>query len=57
VHDFPNDGRAEDAMFLRAEIRSRQGNVEGARQVARAYLARYPNGLRAPDARRMVSAP
>lgn len=50
VRDFPSDTRVEDAMFLIAEARMRRGDVPGAKEAARAYLRRFPNGLRAPAA-------
>lgn len=57
VRDFSNDARAEDAMFLIADGRARRGDEAGARAAARAYLQRYPDGLRAPAARRLAGAP
>lgn len=50
VRDFPSDTRVEDAMFLIAEARMRRGDVPGAKEAARAYLRRFPDGLRAPAA-------
>lgn len=55
VRDYPGDARAEDAMFLIADGRARRGDDAGARSAARAYLQRYPDGLRAPAARRLAS--
>lgn len=54
VRDFPADSRAEDAMFLVADARARRGDPTGAREAARAYLRRFPNGLRAPAAERLA---
>lgn len=54
VRDFPADSRAEDAMFLVADARARRGDTTGARDAARAYLRRFPNGLRAPAAERLA---
>lgn len=54
VRDFPGDARAEDAMFLRAESRSRLGDKAGAALLARRYLDSYPNGLRRPEAKRLA---
>lgn len=50
----PGDARVEDALFLRAVCASRLGNNEGARARAREYLARYPQGFRVADARRLA---
>ena len=55
VRQFPNDSRAEDAMFLLADARARGGDSRGARDAARAYLQRFPNGLRAPAANRLAA--
>jgi len=52
--EFPSDSRAEDAMFLLAEVRARRGDLAGAREAARAYLRRFPAGLRAPAATRLA---
>jgi TolA-binding protein len=52
--DHPGDARVEDSTFLRAVARARRGDTEGARAVAIAYLQRYPNGLRAQEARRLL---
>jgi hypothetical protein len=54
VRDFPKDSRVEDAMFLVADARSHRGDASGAKAAARAYLARFPEGLRAPAARRLA---
>jgi ferric-dicitrate binding protein FerR (iron transport regulator) len=54
VRDFPRDGRAEDAMFLRADARARRGDGAGAAAAAREYLAAFPRGLRRPEAERMA---
>jgi hypothetical protein len=53
----PEDARQEDSMFLRAVARARRGDAAGARAAARAYLERYPNGLRAPEAKRLAESP
>jgi TolA-binding protein len=52
--DHADDTRAEDAAFLRAEARARHGDFQGARAAARAYLRRYPDGLRRLDAERIA---
>lgn len=57
VRAFPGDSRTEDAMFLIADARARRGDASGARDAARAYLTRYPSGLRAPAATRLASSP
>ncbi len=54
VRAFPGDSRTEDAMFLIADARARRGDTNGARDAARAYLTRYPSGLRAPAATRLA---
>lgn len=54
VRDFPRDGRAEDAMFLRAKLRARQGDSAGAAALARQYLQAYPRGFRRPEAERLA---
>jgi len=48
------DARREDSTFLRAVARARRGDAAGARATARQYLERYPNGLRAPEAKRLA---
>lgn len=53
--DFPSDSRVEDALFLRAETRSRRGDEAGTRAAARAYLKRFPAGLRRPEAERLAA--
>jgi ferric-dicitrate binding protein FerR (iron transport regulator) len=52
----PGDSRCEDAMFLRAIGASRRGDVATAAARAKEYLAAYPQGLRRPQAERLVSA-
>ena len=52
--EFPSDTRAEDALFLLADARARRGDTAGAKVAARAYLQRFPNGLRAPAAERLA---
>jgi FecR protein len=54
VRDFPRDGRAEDATFLRAKARARRGDTAGAKAVAREYLRAFPRGLRRPEAERLA---
>jgi hypothetical protein len=54
LREFPSDSRAQDAMFLIADARARRGDTAGARQAARAYLERFPEGLRAPAAARLA---
>jgi hypothetical protein len=56
VRDFPRDGRAEDAMFLRADARARRGDAGGAAAAAREYLRAFPRGLRRPEAERLAGA-
>jgi TolA-binding protein len=48
------DARQEDSAFLRAVARARRGDAAGARATAREYLERYPKGLRAPEAARLM---
>ncbi len=50
----PNDARVEDAAFLRALARARRGDRDGARQLAREYLQRYPKGLRKLEAEQLA---
>jgi ferric-dicitrate binding protein FerR (iron transport regulator) len=54
AREFPNDSRAEDALFLRADARARRGDREGASRAAADYLKRYPNGFRRAEAQRLV---
>lgn len=54
IHDFPRDGRAEDAMFLRAKLRARRGDSAGAAAIAREYLRIFPRGFRKPEAERLA---
>ena len=54
AREFPNDSRAEDALFLRADARARRGDREGARRAAADYLKRYPNGFRRAEAQRLT---
>lgn len=54
IRDFPRDGRAEDAMFLRAQGRIRRGDRAGAAAIAREYLQAFPRGLRRPEAESMA---
>lgn len=55
IRDFPRDGRAEDAMFLRAKVRARQGDAAGAAAMAEAYLKTFPRGFRRPEAERLAA--
>ena len=57
ANDFPTDTHTEDAMFLLADARARRGDSASARDAARAYLRRFPNGLRAPAAARLAGDP
>jgi hypothetical protein len=50
----PADPRAEDATFLSAVASARRGDQQGARALAKRYLARYPNGLRRREAERLA---
>lgn len=54
IRDFPRDGRAEDAMFLRAKARARRGDSAGAASIARDYLKAFPRGFRRPEAERLA---
>ena len=54
IRDFPRDGRAEDAMFLRAKSRARRGDAAGAAAIAREYLKAFPRGFRRPEAERLA---
>jgi hypothetical protein len=47
------DPRVEDAAFLAAVARARQGDRAGARALAQHYLDRYPRGLRRAEAERL----
>jgi hypothetical protein len=51
--ETPADPRIEDAFFLRAVATARQGKKAIAADLARAYLARFPKGLRRPEAERI----
>jgi ferric-dicitrate binding protein FerR (iron transport regulator) len=51
--DHPKNGHVEDTLFLRALTRLRRGDDAGAKNLAREYLKRYPNGFRAPEAERL----
>lgn len=54
VAAHPDDARSEDAAFMRVVAHVRTGDKSGASRLARAYLARWPNGLRAVEARAVV---
>jgi ferric-dicitrate binding protein FerR (iron transport regulator) len=56
ARDYPSDARCEDTSFLRAVSRSRLGDAAGAADLARAYLARYPQGLRRHEAERLAGS-
>jgi len=55
VRDMPSDPRIEDALFLRAVANGRLGRNMIASDLARAYLARFPKGLRRPEAARIAA--
>jgi ferric-dicitrate binding protein FerR (iron transport regulator) len=55
LRSFPGDPSAEDATFLRAVCHDRLGDRAGAATLAKAYLARYPGGLRAPEAEKLAA--
>ena len=46
----PADARVEDAAFLRAVGHARSGDRSGAAALARAYLERFPQGMRRREA-------
>jgi anti-sigma factor ChrR (cupin superfamily) len=56
---FADDPRAEDAAFLRVVVLARGSERAALRAAARAYLAKYPHGFRAPEVERLLkeSAP
>lgn len=54
--EFPADARCEDASFLRAVCRQKLGDAKGAAQLARAYLDRWPSGLRRTEAERLAKS-
>lgn len=56
LRKFPGDSRSEDATFLCAVARARQGDRAGAARWAQSYLVAYPNGLRRREAEAMVRA-
>lgn len=56
LRQYPGDSRSEDATFLCAVARARQGDREGASRWARRYLIAYPNGLRRREAEALVRA-
>lgn len=53
---FPGDTRAEDAAFVRTVIALRRGDTAAAIVRARAYLRRFPDGLRRQEMERMLEA-
>jgi outer membrane protein assembly factor BamD (BamD/ComL family) len=50
-----DDARAEDAAFLRIAAHRKLNDAAGARALAKDYLARYPRGFRAAEARALLS--
>lgn len=52
---FPRDGRAEDALYLRVQCRTRVGDRPGAAALARQYLVSFPRGLRRPEMERLAT--
>jgi len=54
VARFPEDSRDEDAAFLRTVIAIRRGDPSAAVARARAYLRRFPDGLRRREMERML---
>jgi TolA-binding protein len=49
----PSDPRAEDAAFLLVVGRARSGDRRGVAELARAYLERFPQGMRRLEAERL----
>jgi hypothetical protein len=56
LEESPRDARIEDAWFMKAVARSRTGDTDGAAQLARAYLLRFPNGLRRLEAEKIAAS-
>ena len=54
--DHPKSSQVQDSLFLRAMARHRRGDQAGAQRLATRYLARYPEGFRAAEARRLAGA-
>jgi hypothetical protein len=54
LRDYPLDPRCEDASFLRAVAHARMGDRRGAADLARAYLAGFPHGLRRREASQLA---
>ena len=54
VAEHPQDPRVEDIAFLRAVVRARVGDVGGAAALARAYLERFPRGMRRKEAEALI---
>lgn len=54
TREFPRDGRAEDALFLRIQSKARLGDRAGASVLAEGYLRAFPRGLRRPEVERFV---
>lgn len=48
---YPEDHRGEDARFLRLVVLRRLGDLRAAETAAHVYLARHPQGFRAPEVR------
>ncbi|MET0594851.1 MAG: FecR domain-containing protein [Polyangiaceae bacterium] len=55
LKESPRDPRSEDAWFMMAVARSRAGDAEGARRVAKEYLERFPAGLRRREAEQLAA--
>jgi FecR protein len=51
---FPDDGRAEDAAFLRVVIQQRAGNAKATRERALDYWRRYPNGFHRAEVEQFI---
>jgi hypothetical protein len=51
---FPADARTEDADFMRIVVHRRLGRAEGARECARDYLRRHPDGFRRAEVQRFL---
>jgi TolA-binding protein len=51
---YLRDPRSEDAAYLRVIALQRCGDAPIMKQAARAYLRRYPSGLRRADVERLL---
>jgi hypothetical protein len=51
---FARGANAEDAAWLRADVLRRAGRAEAAREAARAYLRRFPDGAYVEAAERLA---